>query len=72
MGTYGIMRFAIPLFPAAVPFWTPLLVSLAVIGILYGALVALVQEDVKSLVAYSSVAHMGFIVLGIFNGGQSA
>jgi NADH-quinone oxidoreductase subunit M len=70
MGTYGFMRFAIPLFPAAVPFWTPLLVSLAVIGILYGALVALVQEDVKSLVAYSSVAHMGFIVLGIFNGGQ--
>jgi NADH-quinone oxidoreductase subunit M len=70
MGTYGFMRFAIPLFPTAVPFWTPLLVSLAVIGILYGALVALVQEDVKSLVAYSSVAHMGFIVLGIFNGGQ--
>jgi NADH-quinone oxidoreductase subunit M len=64
------MRFAMPLFPGAVPFWTPLLVTLAVIGILYGALVALVQEDVKSLVAYSSVAHMGFIVLGIFNGGQ--
>lgn len=70
MGTYGFIRFAIPLFPEAVPFWTPLLVTLAVIGILYGALVALVQEDVKSLVAYSSVAHMGFIVLGIFNGGQ--
>ncbi len=70
MGTYGFLRFAIPLFPAAVPFWTPLLVTLAVIGILYGALVALVQEDVKSLVAYSSVAHMGFIVLGIFSGGQ--
>lgn len=69
MGTYGFLRFAIPLFPEAVPFWTPLLVTLAVIGILYGALVALVQEDVKSLVAYSSVAHMGFIVLGIFNGG---
>ena len=70
MGTYGFMRFAIPLFPAAVPVWTPLLVSLAVIGILYGALVALAQEDAKSLVAYSSVAHMGFIVLGIFSGGQ--
>jgi NADH-quinone oxidoreductase subunit M len=70
MGTYGFLRFAIPLFPAAVPFWTPLMVGLAVIGILYGALVALVQEDVKSLVAYSSVAHMGFIVLGIFSGGQ--
>ncbi len=70
MGTYGFMRFAIPLFPDAVPVWTPLLVILAIIGILYGALVALAQEDVKSLVAYSSVAHMGFIVLGIFYGGQ--
>ena len=70
LGTYGYIRFAIPLFPEAVPFWTPLLVMLAVIGILYGALVALVQKDVKSLVAYSSVAHMGFIVLGIFSGGQ--
>jgi NADH-quinone oxidoreductase subunit M len=70
MGTYGFMRFAIPLFPAAVPVWTPLLVTLGIIGILYGALVALAQEDVKSLVAYSSVAHMGFIVLGIFGGGQ--
>jgi NADH-quinone oxidoreductase subunit M len=70
LGTYGFMRFAIPLFPEAVAFWSPLLVTLAVIGIIYGALVALVQEDVKSLVAYSSVAHMGFIVLGIFSGGQ--
>jgi NADH-quinone oxidoreductase subunit M len=70
MGTYGLLRFAIPLFPAAVPFWTPLFVTLAVIGILYGAMVALAQEDAKSLVAYSSVAHMGFIVLGIFSGGQ--
>ena len=70
MGTYGMLRYAIPLFPEAVPVWAPLLVSLAVIGILYGALVALAQEDAKSLVAYSSVAHMGFIVLGIFNGGQ--
>jgi NADH-quinone oxidoreductase subunit M len=70
MGTYGFMRFAIPLFPEAVPFWSPLLVALAVIGILYGALVALAQDDAKSLIAYSSVAHMGFIVLGIFSGGQ--
>lgn len=70
MGTYGFLRFAIPLFPAAVPVWSPLLVALAVIGILYGAMVALAQEDAKSLVAYSSVAHMGFIVLGIFSGGQ--
>jgi NADH-quinone oxidoreductase subunit M len=70
MGTYGFMRFAIPLFPEAVPFWTPWLVTLAIIGILYGAMVALAQDDAKSLVAYSSVAHMGFIVLGIFSGGQ--
>ena len=70
LGAYGFLRLAIPLFPAAVPFWSPLLVTLAVIGILYGALVALVQDDVKSLVAYSSVAHMGFIILGMFSGGQ--
>lgn len=70
MGTYGFLRFAIPLFPAAVPFWSPLMIGLAVIGILYGALVALMQDDVKRLVAYSSVAHMGYIVLGIFGGGQ--
>ena len=70
MGTYGLLRFAIPLFPDAVPFWSPLLVTLSVIGILYGAMVALAQDDAKSLVAYSSVAHMGFIVLGIFSGGQ--
>ncbi|MFN8453568.1 MAG: NADH-quinone oxidoreductase subunit M [Anaerolineae bacterium] len=70
MGTYGFMRFAIPLFPAALPVWSPVMVGLAIIGILYGALVALQQDDVKRLVAYSSVAHMGFIVLGIFSGGQ--
>ena len=70
MGTYSLMRYAMPLFPMAIATWTPLLVSLSVIGILYGALVALVQDDVKNLVAYSSVAHMGFIVLGMFSGGQ--
>lgn len=70
MGTYSYMRFAMPLFPDALPFWTPVLVVLSIVGIIYGALVALVQEDVKSLVAYSSVAHMGFIVLGIFSGGH--
>jgi len=69
MGTYGFLRFANPLFPAGVEFWGPLLSILAIIGILYGAMVALVQEDVKSLVAYSSVAHMGFVVLGIYSGG---
>jgi NADH-quinone oxidoreductase subunit M len=70
MGTYGYLRFTNPLFPAGFEFWAPLLSILALVGIIYGALVALVQEDVKSLVAYSSVAHMGFIVLGIFSGGQ--
>ncbi|RME45966.1 MAG: NADH-quinone oxidoreductase subunit M [Caldilineae bacterium] len=69
MGTYGYLRFANPLFPVGAAYWTPLLSVLAIAGILYAALVALVQEDVKSLVAYSSVAHMGYIVLGIFNGG---
>ncbi len=69
MGTYGYLRFANPLFPAGMAFWGPLLSVLAIVGILYAALVALVQEDVKSLVAYSSVAHMGFIMLGIFSGG---
>ena len=66
MGSYGYLRFALPLFPDAVPVFAPWLSILALIGIIYGALVALAQEDVKSLVAYSSVAHMGFIVLGIF------
>jgi NADH-quinone oxidoreductase subunit M len=66
MGAYGYLRFALPLFPAAIPAFAPWLSILALVGIIYGALVALAQEDVKSLVAYSSVAHMGFIVLGIF------
>jgi NADH-quinone oxidoreductase subunit M len=66
MGTYGLLRFAIPLFPLAVHRFAPLLALLAVIGIIYGALVALVQRDVKKLVAYSSVSHLGFVVLGLF------
>ncbi len=66
MGAYGYLRFALPLFPDAVPLFAPWLSILALIGIIYGALVALAQDDVKSLVAYSSVAHMGFIVLGTF------
>ena len=59
------MRFAIPIFPEAAARFGPWIAALAVIGILYGALVALVQKDVKSLVAYSSVAHLGFVMLGI-------
>jgi NADH-quinone oxidoreductase subunit M len=66
MGTYGYVRFAVPLFPDAAAKFTPLVASLAVIGVIYAALVAMVQEDVKKLVAYSSVAHLGFVMLGIF------
>ncbi|HET7712382.1 MAG TPA: NADH-quinone oxidoreductase subunit M [Thermoanaerobaculia bacterium] len=66
MGTYGFLRFVLPLFPEASMRFTPLLITLAVIGIIYGALVAWVQPDMKKLVAYSSVSHLGFCVLGIF------
>ena len=66
MGGYGLMRFAIPLFPQAVEQWGWLFLVLAVVGIIYGALVAMVQTDVKKLVAYSSVSHMGYVVLGLF------
>jgi NADH-quinone oxidoreductase subunit M len=65
MGTYGLLRFAFPIFPDAALFFAPYLGLLAVIGIIYGALVAMVQPDMKKLVAYSSVSHMGFVVLGI-------
>jgi NADH-quinone oxidoreductase subunit M len=65
MGTYGLVRFAFPLFPDAAAFFAPWLAVLAVIGIIYGALVAMVQPDMKKLVAYSSVSHLGFVVLGI-------
>ncbi|MEJ2200782.1 MAG: NADH-quinone oxidoreductase subunit M [Desulfuromonadaceae bacterium] len=66
MGTYGYVRFAIPLFPEATQQFIPFLSLLAVIGIIYGALVAMMQADVKKLVAYSSVSHLGFVMLGIF------
>lgn len=66
MGTYGIVRFCLPLFPVGVVAYTPLIVTLSVIGIVYGALVAMVQPDLKKLVAYSSVSHLGFVVLGLF------
>ncbi|MFQ6132623.1 MAG: NADH-quinone oxidoreductase subunit M [Armatimonadota bacterium] len=66
MGTYGFVRFCLPLFPEAALLFMPYLAVLAVIGIIYGALVALVQPDVKKLIAYSSVSHLGFVVLGIF------
>jgi NADH-quinone oxidoreductase subunit M len=66
MGTYGFVRFALPLFPVASVELAPWVLGLALVGILYGALVAMVQSDVKKLVAYSSVAHLGFVMLGMF------
>ncbi len=67
MGTYGLLRFNFGLFPNASRQLAPIMIILAVIGIIYGALVAMVQPDVKRLVAYSSVSHMGFVVLGLFS-----
>jgi len=66
MGTYGFLRFAIPLFPEVAIEAIPLFMALAVIGIIYGALVAMMQPDLKRLIAYSSVSHLGFVMLGIF------
>ena len=66
MGTYGMIRFCLPLFPEASHRAAPAVAALAIIGIIYGALVALVQPNLKKLVAYSSVSHLGFVVLGIF------
>src|SRR3990172_5261134 len=66
MGTYGFLRFNLPLFPEASIQLASFLSILAIIGIIYGALVAMVQTDMKKLVAYSSVAHLGFVILGIF------
>ena len=66
MGTYGLVRFCLPLFPHATVIFLPYIALLAVIGIIYGALVSMVQPDLKKLVAYSSVSHLGFVVLGIF------
>lgn len=68
MGAYGLLRFAIPLFPDASRELVPLVMTLALIGIVYGAAVAIVQQDLKRLVAYSSIAHLGFVVLGLFVG----
>jgi NADH-quinone oxidoreductase subunit M len=67
MGTYGMMRFCLPLFPLAARKAAPYVAALAIIGVIYGALVALVQPNLKKLVAYSSVSHLGFVVLGIFS-----
>ncbi|MDP1988516.1 NADH-quinone oxidoreductase subunit M [Phenylobacterium sp.] len=68
MGGYGFMRFSLPMFPDASVFFTPLVFALSVIAIVYTSLVAFRQTDIKKLIAYSSVAHMGFVTLGIFSG----
>jgi NADH-quinone oxidoreductase subunit M len=66
MGTFGLLRYALPLFPDATVEAAPILIGLSVVGILYGGVVALMQRDIKRLIAYSSVSHMGFVVLGTF------
>jgi NADH-quinone oxidoreductase subunit M len=66
MGGYGFIRFSLPMFPDASAYFAPLMYALSVIAIIYTSLVALVQEDIKKLIAYSSVAHMGFVTMGIF------
>jgi NADH-quinone oxidoreductase subunit M len=65
MGVYGFIRFAVPFFPDAAAYFRPLLLSLAVVGIIYGSLMSFAQKDMKKLVAYSSVAHLGFVMLGV-------
>ncbi len=66
MGTYGFLRFNMPLFPQAAHFFVPLFSILAIIGIVYGALVSMMQKDLKRLIAFSSVSHLGFVMLGLF------
>ncbi len=66
LGAYGFIRFAVPLYPSAAETFAPVIIVLSLIAIIYGAIVALVQPDLKRLVAYSSVSHMGFVTLGIF------
>ena len=68
MGAYGFIRFAMPITPAGAVTFAPLLIFLSVVAIIYGALVSLVQPDLKKLIAYSSVSHMGFVTLGLFTG----
>ncbi|WP_142847035.1 NADH-quinone oxidoreductase subunit M [Telmatospirillum sp. J64-1] len=66
MGGYGLLRFSVPMFPLATDMFVPLVYTLSVVAVIYTSLVALVQEDIKKLIAYSSVAHMGFVTIGIF------
>jgi NADH-quinone oxidoreductase subunit M len=66
LGTYGFLRYGLYLFPDAAHWWAPLFITLGVLGVIYGAICATMQRDLKRLVAYSSVAHLGFIILGTF------
>jgi NADH-quinone oxidoreductase subunit M len=66
MGTYGFLRFCLPLTPAASHYFAPMMIAISIVSILYGGAIALGQSDIKKLVAYSSVGHMGFVTLGIF------
>ncbi len=70
MGAYGFLRFSLPMLPDASVFFTPLIYTLSIIAIIYTSLVALMQDDMKKLIAYSSVAHMGFVTIGIFSMNQ--
>ncbi|RIK18905.1 MAG: Fe-S-binding domain-containing protein, partial [Chloroflexi bacterium] len=72
LGAYGFIRYCLTLFPDASQQFAPVMITLAIIGIIFGAMVAAIQKDLKSLVAYSSVSHMGFIILGIFAFSQQA
>ncbi len=67
LGAYGFIRFSLPFFPAASQFFAPMVLALSVIAIIYASLVALMQKDMKKMIAYSSVAHMGFVTMGIFS-----
>ena len=71
-GAYGLLRFAVPLFPAASATFAPVAMALGVVGILYGAMLAFAQYDMKRLVAYTSVSHLGFVLLGIYAGNALA
>jgi len=70
MGGYGFLRFSLPMFPEASTYFTPLIFAMSVIAIVYTSLVAFRQTDIKKLIAYSSVAHMGFVTMGIFSGNE--
>ncbi len=67
MGTYGFMKLGFPLFPDATHVFTPLLMTLAVVSIVYGACLALVQNDIKKIIAYSSISHLGYVMLGLLS-----